>query len=221
MPAKTFQPTRRFVLAASGLMALPRSFARADAPADPRMADRAEGDPAAPASVEEWFSLDCPHCARFARDIFPQIKEKLINTGKLHYVFRDYPLSQVALTAAMVARALPAERYEPFMMALFATQETWAFDKTRDYVEELAKMAALAGMSRELFDATVKDDSLRDAIVAKQTAADTELHITSTPSFVVASKTPGKNPAVSAGEKSFEEFAALVGLPVAAADVKK
>ena len=81
------------------------------------------------------------------------MKKNLIDTGKVRYIFRDFPLDQVALTAAMVARALPPERYEPFILALFASQDRWAFARGVNSTEELAKMAALAGMPRDVFDA--------------------------------------------------------------------
>ena len=99
--------------------------------------------------VGEWFSLTCTHCAAFAQETFPQIKAELIDTGKVRWVFRDFPLDQVALTAAMVARALPPDRYEPFIRALFANQDRWAFAQGVNRTDELWKTAALAGMSRK------------------------------------------------------------------------
>ena len=110
------------------------------APADdPRLTERSIGKPDAQVTVTEWFSLTCTHCAHFAHDTMPQIKSDLIDTGKLRYVFHDFPLDQVALTAAMVARALPPERYEPFIAALFASQDRWAFARGVNTTEELAR----------------------------------------------------------------------------------
>ena len=91
------------------------------------MGERSLGDPKAPVTVAEFFSLTCTHCAAFAREVMPDIKAKLVDTGKLRFVYHDYPLDQIALIAAMVARALPAERYEPFVSALLASQDRWAF----------------------------------------------------------------------------------------------
>ena len=85
------------------------------------------------------------------------MKTKLIDTGEVKWVFHDYPLDQVALTAAMVARYLPVDRYEPFIMALFASQDRWAFNRDSDPTEELWKMAGLAGMSRATFDKAIGD----------------------------------------------------------------
>lgn len=174
--------SRRTLLALlPALAAIPLASARAG---DPRLAERAVGAAAAPVSVMEFFSLTCPHCARFARDTLPQVQAKLIDPGKLRYVFRDYPLDQVALMAAQVARALPADRYEPFTLALLASQDRWAFARGVDSRAELAKMAALAGLSRAAFDAAIDDTGLRDAILAQQDADTKTYGIDSTPSFV-------------------------------------
>nr|WP_267879943.1 thioredoxin domain-containing protein [Acetobacter papayae] len=84
-----------------------------DASVDPLFAPRQLGNPNAKVVVEEWFSLTCIHCAHFAENTFPQVKTNLIDTGKIRYVFHDFPTDQTATIAAMVARALPVDRYEP------------------------------------------------------------------------------------------------------------
>ncbi|MCQ8240019.1 thioredoxin domain-containing protein [Rhizosaccharibacter radicis] len=173
--------------------------ARAAAGADPRMADRALGKPDAKLVVQEWFSLTCTHCARFAQVVFPEVKQKLIDTGRIRYVFKDYPLDQVALLAAMVARALPPERYEPFVMSLLASQDRWAFAPNADPQAELAKMAALAGMSHELFQKTIADDGLKQAILDEQDRGVKQFKIDSTPSFLFGSK-------LVTGEMDYDTF---------------
>jgi len=115
---------------------------------DEHRAPRTLGDPAAKVTVMEFFSLTCTHCAAFARDTMPQIEKELVTPGQVRFVYRDYPLDQVALTAAMVARYLPAERYVRFVNALFANQDRWAFARGVNSTEEIWKMAALAGMDR-------------------------------------------------------------------------
>ncbi len=202
------RPTRRLLLSATGaLLAVAALPARAAEAADPRMADRAEGKPDAPVTVTEWFSFTCPHCAHFAADVFPEVKAKLIDTGKLRFVFKEYPRDQVDLTAAMVARSLPAERYEAFKDTLFASQARWAYDRSKDPKDELAKMAALAGMPRETFDRVVADDALRNAILADQKVAEDTYAINSTPTFIVN----GKSHTGEAGV-SYASFAKMAGL---------
>ena len=166
---------------------------------DPRMAVRALGPADAKVVVQEWFSLTCTHCARFSQTAFPEVKSKLIDTGRIRYEYHDFPLDQVALTAAMVSRALPPERYEPFVQALFASQDTWAFSQSNDPQVELAKMAALAGMSHDVFQQTVNDQGLRQAILDEQNAGQAKYKIDSTPSFIF-----GKT--LFSGEMEYDTF---------------
>jgi protein-disulfide isomerase len=175
--------SRRLTITALASLAMSRQ-AVAQTP-DPRMGERAIGDANAKIVVQEWFSLTCSHCAEFQKDTFPQVKKDLIDSGKVRYVWHDYPLDQVALTAAMVARALPPERYEPFITTLLLTQDRWAFARGVNSTEELAKLAALAGMTRATFDATIADADLKKAILTIQDQAEQKLGINSTPSFII------------------------------------
>jgi protein-disulfide isomerase len=180
--------------------ALIPALARAE---DPRLGVRAAGKPDAKTVVNEWFSLTCTHCAAFAQETYPEVKAKLIDTGKVYYIFHDFPLDQVALTAAMVARALPPERYEAFIGALFASQDRWAFAQGVNSTDEIWKLAALAGMARATFDATIGDAALRDAILAGQKADAAKWNIDSTPTFVI-------NGEKHAGEMNYDTFSKLV-----------
>ena len=118
------------------------------------------GKPDAKVNVHEYFSLTCTHCAAFAARHVPPDQGEADRTGTVRWVFHDYPLDQLALTAAMVARYLPVDRYEPFINALFATQNRWAFTRGGNPTDELWKTAALAGMSRATFDQAISDDGL-------------------------------------------------------------
>jgi len=170
---------------------------------DPTRAERFIGKPDAKVVVGEYFSLTCTHCATFAQTTLPEIRKNLIDTGVVKWVFHDYPLDQIALMGAMVARHLPVERYEPFINALFATQNTWAFNRGSDPAEQIWKTAALAGMSRPTFDKAIADTSLRDWILKEQQADSDKFKIDSTPSFVV-------NGQKYAGEMSYEAFRKLI-----------
>jgi len=170
--------------------------------------ERALGKPDAAVSAIEFFSLTCPHCAAFARETMPQVQTDLIDTGKLRMVFGDYPLDQVALTAAMVARSLPPERYWPFCEALFASQDRWAFARGVNSTDELAKMAALAGLSREAFDAAIGNQTLRDWILKQQDDAGKTYQVDSTPTFIFNGSAQ-KNHRES-GSRPYDDFAKLV-----------
>ncbi len=99
---------RRFAPAPTPYALAQPSGQTAAAPAgDQRKSERSLGDPAAKVTVHEFFSLTCTHCAAFARGTMPEVEKDLIASGKVRFVYHDFPLDQVALTAAMVARSLP------------------------------------------------------------------------------------------------------------------
>jgi protein-disulfide isomerase len=192
--------SRRLLLSLVPAAALP-AVARADV--DQTRAERFIGKPDAKVTVQEYFSLTCTHCAAFAQGPFQQIKTNLIDAGTVRWVFHDYPLDQAALTAAMVARYLPVDRYVPFIDALFATQNRWAFNRGATPTDEIWKTAALAGMSRTTFDKAIADTALRDWIVQQQQADTNKWKIDSTPSFVIDNQK-------YAGEMSYGAFRKLI-----------
>lgn len=193
--------SRRTILSvvAAGALARP-GLARVT---DLTQAERAIGRPDATVTIIEFFSLTCTHCAAFARGTMPQIKQELIDTGKVRFIYHDFPLDQVALTASMVARHLPVDRYDPFIGALLASQDRWAFARGVNSNDELWKMAALAGMSRTTFDKAIADDTLKAWILKQQQDDQTRWQIHSTPSFVV-------NGEKYTGEMNFDAFRKLV-----------
>jgi protein-disulfide isomerase len=165
--------------------------------------ERSIGSPDAKVTVMEFFSLTCTHCASFSRETMPEVEKNLIQPGKVRFVFRDFPLDQIALTAAMIARYLPPPQYYPFVTALFATQDRWAFARGVNSTDELWKMAALAGMSRETFDKAVADNALRTWVLQQQQADQDRWKIDSTPSFVI-------NGQKYSGEMSYDAFRKLI-----------
>ncbi len=89
------------------------------------------GDKKAPVAVIEYASLSCPHCAMFYREAFEKMKNEYIDNGKVKFVYRDFPLNQQALVAAMIANCRSedekenrAEKYYGLIKALFKTQDT-------------------------------------------------------------------------------------------------
>lgn len=195
--------TRRHILpvvTAAAMLPFAGSPTRAE---DETRAERVIGDPKAKTTVIEFFSLTCSHCAAFAAGPMPQIRNELIDTGKVRWSFHDYPLDQVALLAAQVARYLPVERYEPYVNALLATQDRWAFARGANHSEEIWKTAGLAGLSRAGFEKAVADEGLKKWILAQQQADQDKWKIDSTPSFVI-------NGTKYAGEMNFDAFRKLI-----------
>jgi len=151
-------------------------------PADPRSL----GDPNAPIKIQEFASLSCGHCASFHRDVFPALKEKYIDTGKVFFTYVDFPLNAPALEGTLISRCMPNARYFPFLSMLFSTQANWAFDQ--NYRELLRQNARLAGMSDNDFDACIANDDLKAKIVETMQAKQQAHGINSTPSFVINDK---------------------------------
>jgi protein-disulfide isomerase len=197
-------PRRTLLAATASALAAP---AFAQAPTDPRLAERGIGRPDAPVRVLEFFSLTCSHCAAFHHETFPQVKRNLVETGTIRLVWRDFPLDQLALLAAAVARSLPAERYEGFIGALLSSQDRWAFTRSGNPQEELAKMAGLAGMGRSQFEAVQQDEALKRAILEQRQVAEREYQVQATPSFAFIRGGQTRN---QSGSMSFDRFKQLV-----------
>src|SRR5690625_1142278 len=118
---------RQMLMVFSAFMALPPLVGGlprvAGAQANLREEDRILGDPDAPLTIIEYASLTCPHCANFHLDVLPQVKEEWIDSGRASLVYRHFPLDNVALSAALVAEAMPSDRaFFGFLNVLFDTQ---------------------------------------------------------------------------------------------------
>ncbi len=193
----------RRALAAAATPAPTPAPATAGAPSGPQYTARTLGQDSAPVKVHEYFSLTCTHCAHFGTTIMPEVKTKLVDTGKAQFVYHDFPLDQVALKAAQVARYLPLDEYYPFIEALFASQNDWAFQPGENYHNSIFKYAALAGMDQATYDKAWNDKALAQWILDGQKKDETTYNITATPTFVINGK-------VYPGEMEYSDFAAKV-----------
>lgn len=150
----------------------------------PKSDDIGLGDPKAPIKFIEYASAGCPHCAAFAIGVMPDIKKNWIDTGKVYYVFRDYPLDNVATYASMIARCLPSDKFYPFMDILFRNQPAWHTDKV-DPKEALVELSRRAGLSREQVESCLKDQAILDRITKSREEAESALKVDSTPTMFV------------------------------------
>jgi protein-disulfide isomerase len=160
--------------------------------------DIALGSAKAPVTITEYASMSCAHCAAFAENVFPMLRSKYIDTGKVRFVFREFPLDITAAAASMLARCIAggdAEKYFGVTRQLFQQQEAlWA--QTKD---TLKSVGAQAGMDEQAVEACVKDQALLDKLSSDQRFAFDILKVNSTPTFFV-------NGERLKGAMSFEEL---------------
>ena len=150
---------------------------------DQAFAARTVGSADAPIKIIEYASLTCSHCAHFHNDIYPQLKAKYIDTGKVQFEFREFPLNDPALKGALTARCLPADKYESFVGLLFKTQEQWAGGL--DYMASLKQNAKLAGMSDDTFESCHAQGNLKLKLADAMQVGKEKWNISSTPTFII------------------------------------
>jgi len=170
---------RKAVFALAGL-----AFASAALAADAiTYKEFVEGNPKAKVTVIEYASLTCPHCARFFLNSYPTLKKDYIDTGKIKFIYRDFPTApeQLAFAGAVIARCAPKDKGLKVIEAIFKNQGTWFQNPEKD----LRGWAKENGMDDAAFDACLQNKELQDAMMASITQAVTEHHISSTPSFLV------------------------------------
>ncbi len=141
------------------------------------------GDPNAPNVVIEYASMTCSHCAAFHNETFDAFKEKYIDTGKVYFIFREYPLDALATAAFMLARCGPKERYFPLVDLMFDRQPEWAF--TDNPKQALLTFVRQAGFTEETFNACLTDKALQDGVLAVKNRGSNEFGVRSTPTFFI------------------------------------
>lgn len=147
------------------------------------LGDRVLGKPDAPVVMIEYASATCPHCAEFHEKLLPQIKTEYIDTGKVRFIFREFPLDQLALGAFMLARCVAEDKYFATLDLMFRRQATWA--KSKNPADELLKITQMAGMDRAGFEACIKREDLAKAIIDSSKTAREDFGVKGTPAIFV------------------------------------
>jgi protein-disulfide isomerase len=150
-------------------------------------ADRTLGNPKAPILMVEYAAPTCPICARFNNTMFPQLKANYIDTGKVYYVFRVFPLQSTDVAAEAIARCLPAKSYFQFIDLLYRNQPMWDPDgyDIPDVHGALVKMGRIAGMSGEQVDRCIGNQQEQQRISTVGHDAATRYEINGTPTFII------------------------------------
>lgn len=160
--------------------------------------DMALGPAKASVTIVEYASMTCPHCAAFEQNVFPMLKSKYIDTGKVRFVFREFPLDIKAAAASMLARCIAhndAGKYFEAVDLLFKQQDQ-LMQHTTDTLMLIGKQA---GMSEQDVETCEKDQSVLDKLTADQNFAFATLKVDATPTFFV-------NGERLKGAMSFEEI---------------
>lgn len=160
-------------------------------------ADRVYGDPGAPIVIVEYASLTCPHCANFHTDVWPRLKESFVDPGHVRLAYRDFPLDQLALRAAGLARCVDRDSYFGFLDMLYGSFESWT--RAPEPLGALTRLGRLAGMSEEQVAACLDDEAALDEVIEERLAGERRFQVNSTPTFVIDGR-------VYRGALTYEQF---------------
>ena len=192
------------VLAIGGIEAMRPAAAKGASAADllvpPQLGDRVLGKDDAPVTIVEYASMTCPHCAAFHETTYPELKKRYIETGKVRFIFREFPLDQLAAAAFMLARCAgetDSSKYFTMIDTMFRQQRVWAVEKPLPPLLALAKQA---GFTQATFEACLQNQKLLDGIEAVRNRATDKFKVQSTPSFFI-------NGTLFAGALTIEDMA--------------
>ncbi len=144
------------------------------------------GADGAPVTMIEYASMTCTHCAAFHEETYPVLKSKYIDTGKVRFVLREFPLDPLAAAGFMLARCAGTDKRNALVDLLFTQQKNWAF--VEKPVEALAGTVKQAGISQADFETCLKDQKLYDQINTERDQASTKFGVNATPTFFINGK---------------------------------
>jgi len=179
------------------------SFPEAELMKRGALEDLIYGDPKAKITIIEYASMTCPHCARFHAEVFPQLRKKYIDTGKVKLIYREFPLDNLAAGASMLARCSASkDKAKKLIDALMYKQRSWAFVRSNP-LPPLFKIAKQAGFTQKTFDKCLTNQNLLTQLSKQRARASKQFGVNSTPSFFINGK-PLDNGSFSAFEKAIE-----------------
>src|SRR6202521_4971895 len=203
---------RKFCATALGFLAagtelaglVPPAFAQAPSNEELMQAgplgEQALGSAEAPATLIEYASMTCSHCANFAVKVFPTLKSRYIDTGKVRYIMREFPLDPLAAAGFMLARCA-GDKYYDVIDALFQTQQKWAF--VRDPLPQLLAIAKQVGFTQQSFDQCLANQKVLDGIDWVRQRGSEKFGVSSTPTFFINGK-------IQRGALPIDELAKLI-----------
>jgi protein-disulfide isomerase len=164
-------------------------YSSGDVPMDALLApgplpDESIGAANAPVVIVEYASMTCPHCAHFAEATFPELKRKYIDTGKVRYIFREFPLDALATAGSLLPRCAGKEKYYPMVETLFRQQRDWVMQSP---LERLFGIAKQAGFTQQSFDECLANQQLTKSIEETRNRG-VKFGVNSTPTFFINGK---------------------------------
>ena len=145
--------------------------------------DVVEGKADAKLTIIEYTSFTCPHCRAFHEDIYTPLKADYIDTGKIRFIYRDFPLDNPSLAASIVSRCGGEEKYLGFVDLFMTQQERWR--TSGDVFGELKEMAKLGGLGGDQIDFCLGDVELGQSIVDRAQIAETAFDVNATPTILI------------------------------------
>jgi protein-disulfide isomerase len=149
------------------------------------LGDEVQGAANAPVTIVEYASMTCPHCSHFHKTVYPELKKKYIDTGKVRFIFREFPLDPLAAAASMLARCAGKDKYFPLIEAFFEAQSDWVVQKPLQPMFAIAKQA---GFTQQTFDECLANQQMLNGIEESRTRAASKLNVNSTPTFFINGK---------------------------------
>jgi protein-disulfide isomerase len=165
--------------------------------------EQALGATDAPVTIIEYASMTCPHCATFHEKTYPELKKKYIDTGKVRFIFREFPLDPVAAAGFMLARCAGEGKYFPMIETLFHQQKEWAVQRPLPPLQAIARQA---GFTQQSFEQCLANQKLLDDIEKVRDRASKEFGVASTPTFFINGKVQRGAPTIEELDKLIEPY---------------
>jgi protein-disulfide isomerase len=159
------------------------------------------GDPRAKVTVIEYMSLTCPHCAHFQTAEFPGIKKKYIDTGKIRFVLRDFPLDSLAMAATLIVRCVAPDKGLKLTNLLLQNQDQWV--SAKHPIEPLRSYAKSVGVDEAAIQACLENRALLNTLVAEKERAAAQRDFDTTPSFFIGDEN-------IEGDPGYEDLADMI-----------
>ena len=159
------------------------------------------GDSQAPVTIIEYGSITCDYCIRFHREVLPLLKSRYIETGKVRFIYRDYPTSSAAIRGAVAAHCGGPKHYYILLNTLYNSVEDWS--QTKDIDAALVDIATSLGLNRETFNSCINDPQQTLNVENEREEAVFKHDVTGTPTFLI-------NGNIVRGKQNFDEIEVLI-----------